>query len=87
MGLTQGSQCPDPTNEVFAAERAFFEGFWKRAIQYAARNRPDVPITFVPEYGPYPYHPFGSARDYSEVCDTEGARLQSLFEEWAKAVA
>ncbi|KAH7144214.1 hypothetical protein B0J13DRAFT_607626 [Dactylonectria estremocensis] len=81
MGTTQSSQCPDPTNEVFTPERIFFENFWKECIKAQKHN--DI-ITFVPEYGPYPYHPFGSARTFSEVADTEGARLQVLFEEWAK---
>ncbi|KPM35420.1 hypothetical protein AK830_g11149 [Neonectria ditissima] len=82
MGTTQSSQCPDPTNPAFAAERAFFENFWKDCIK---GHKSDDPITWVPEYGPFPYHPFGSARDFSEVADTEGARLQPLFEEWAKS--
>ncbi|KAK7427277.1 hypothetical protein QQZ08_006213 [Neonectria magnoliae] len=81
VGTTQSSQCPDPTNPAFAAERAFFENFWKDCIK---AHKSDDPITWVPEYGPFPYHPFGSARDFSEVADTEGARLQPLFEEWAK---
>ncbi|KAI5460851.1 hypothetical protein BGZ63DRAFT_510507 [Mariannaea sp. PMI_226] len=81
MGTTQSSQCPDPTNPVFASERKFFEQFWKDCIE---AHRSDEPITWVPEYGPFPYHPFGSARDFSEVADTEGSRLQPLFEKWAK---
>ncbi|KAI0474423.1 hypothetical protein F4859DRAFT_483198 [Xylaria cf. heliscus] len=80
IGTTQSSQCPDPTNPVFKPEREFFEGFWKRIITAAS---PDKPVTFTPEYGPYPYHPFGSARDFSELADSEGARLQLLFEKWA----
>lgn len=52
MGTTQGSQCPDPTHEVYTPERNFFEKFWKRCIEAHVRNYgPDEPITFVPEYG------------------------------------
>ncbi|KAH8156700.1 hypothetical protein CIB48_g11550 [Xylaria polymorpha] len=80
IGTTQASQCPDPSNPVFQPEREFFEGLWKRIITAAGSKKP---ITFTPEYGPYPYHPFGSTRDFSELADTEGARLQPLFEKWA----
>ncbi|KAI0442410.1 hypothetical protein F4803DRAFT_519407 [Xylaria telfairii] len=80
IGTTQASQCPDPSNPVFQPEREFFEGLWERIITAAGSKKP---VTFTPEYGPYPYHPFGSTRDFSELADTEGARLQSLFEKWA----
>lgn len=30
---------------------------------------------------PFPYHPVGSTRDFTEVADTEGVRLQALSEE------
>lgn len=48
IGTTQASQCPDPTNEVFTAEREFFERIWKQIIEATAKSHP---ITFVPEYG------------------------------------
>ncbi|RKU47937.1 hypothetical protein DL546_009416 [Coniochaeta pulveracea] len=80
VGTTESSQCPDPTNPFFANERRFLEEVWKEIIE--ARSGSGS-ITFVPEYGPYPYHPFGSSRDFSEVADFEGTRLQSLFEEFA----
>jgi hypothetical protein len=30
---------------------------------------------------PYPYHPYGSVRSHGEVADSEGQRLQKLFED------
>lgn len=48
MGTTQASQCPDPTNPVFEAERRYFEKIWKAIITQADKSEP---ITFVPEYG------------------------------------
>ncbi|KAJ5161591.1 hypothetical protein N7492_006983 [Penicillium capsulatum] len=82
IGTTQSSQCPDPTHEVFTAEREFFERVWKQIIEVTAKSEP---ITFVPEYGPFPYHPFGSATSFSDVADSEGSRLQVLFEKWANS--
>jgi hypothetical protein len=34
---------------------------------------------------PFPYHPIGSVMSFSELADKEGARLQKLFEEWARS--
>jgi hypothetical protein len=34
---------------------------------------------------PFPYHPIGSVMTFSELADKEGARLQTLFEEWASS--
>ncbi|OGM49405.1 hypothetical protein ABOM_003519 [Aspergillus bombycis] len=83
IGTTQSSQCPDPTNDVFTEERRFFENSWKQIIQSIAQQR-SSPVTFVPEYGPFPYHPFGAAASYSDVADSEGRRLQTLFETFAQ---
>ncbi|KAE8152252.1 hypothetical protein BDV25DRAFT_128146 [Aspergillus avenaceus] len=82
MGTTQSSQCPDPTNPIFAAERKFFEESWKQIVGSLATKR-SAPVTFVPEYGPFPYHPFGSVATFSDVADSEGQRLQTLFESFA----
>lgn len=30
---------------------------------------------------PFPYHPYGSVRTHGEVANSEGARLQRLFED------
>jgi hypothetical protein len=51
MGTTQSSQCPEPLNPVFAAERQFFENFWLRIIKLRQQTDPDCVITWVPEYG------------------------------------
>ncbi|KFZ02879.1 hypothetical protein V502_11428 [Pseudogymnoascus sp. VKM F-4520 (FW-2644)] len=80
IGTTQASQCPDPTNPVFDSERQFFEKIWKQVITQFDKSEP---ITFVPEYGPFPYHPIGSVLTFSELADKEGSRLQTLFEQWA----
>ncbi|KAH8897953.1 hypothetical protein GQ53DRAFT_679349 [Thozetella sp. PMI_491] len=84
MGTDQSSQIPEPTNPFFDKERQFFENVWKRMIEAFVAARPGEPITFVPEYGPYPYHPFGSKTDNNEVADSEGARLQVLFDSFIK---
>ncbi|KAJ4128209.1 hypothetical protein NW768_008496 [Fusarium equiseti] len=78
IGTTQSSQCPEPENSIFKYEREFFERFWLRVVQ--ARSQDSDVITFVPEYGPYPYHPYGSVRSHGEVADSEGRRLQELFD-------
>ncbi|VUC36254.1 unnamed protein product [Clonostachys rosea] len=80
IGTTQGSQCPDPSDPTFVAEKTFFDNLWTRIVKDWVKNNPGAPITFTPEYGPYPYHAYNAVRDYSEVADTEGARLQSLFQ-------
>ncbi|KAE8322202.1 hypothetical protein BDV39DRAFT_196972 [Aspergillus sergii] len=54
----------------------------KQAIQSIIHRR-SSPITFVLEYGPFPYHPFGAAARFSDVADSEGRRLQTLFETFA----
>ncbi|KAK1148103.1 hypothetical protein N8T08_010741 [Aspergillus melleus] len=88
MGTTQSSQCPEPTNPIFKDERRFFEDSWKQIIEaFATGTFKSEPMTFVPEYGPFPYHPFGAASDFSDVADSEASRLHPLFEEWAKAAA
>ncbi|KDE85652.1 hypothetical protein AO1008_01263 [Aspergillus oryzae 100-8] len=33
---------------------------------------------------PFPYHPFGAAASYSDVADSEGHRLQTLWETFAQ---
>ncbi|KAF5976489.1 hypothetical protein FCOIX_7065 [Fusarium coicis] len=82
IGTTQSSQCPGPEDPVFKEEREFFERLWLRIVK--ARSQDSDLITFVPEYGPYPYHPYGSVRTHGQVADSEGARLQELFEESLK---
>ncbi|RAQ52241.1 hypothetical protein AFGD_008724 [Aspergillus flavus] len=94
IGTTQSSQCPEPTTDVFKEERRFFEDSWKQIIQSIVQQR-SSPITFVPEDGygspnhqialaPFPYHPFGAAASYSDVADSEGHRLQTLWETFAQ---
>ncbi|KFY66746.1 hypothetical protein V496_01924 [Pseudogymnoascus sp. VKM F-4515 (FW-2607)] len=75
VGTTQASKCPDPTNPVFDLERQFFG---KQVITQFDKSKP---ITFVPEYGPFPYHAIGSVFSFSEFADKEGSRLQPLFEQ------
>ncbi|KAJ3459847.1 hypothetical protein MRS44_015920 [Fusarium solani] len=81
ISTTQSTQCPEPLNPVFAAERAFFEKLWIRIVKSRAEKDPNSVITFVPEYGLFPYHPFGSVRTSADVADSEGPRLQKLFED------
>ncbi|KAL2859088.1 xylose isomerase-like protein [Aspergillus pseudodeflectus] len=78
-GTTQSSQCPEPLNPVFTAEREFFEKFWVRVIQHRQKMDPDSTLTWVPEYGPYPYHPINTAQTFDELADSEGKRLEALF--------
>lgn len=78
MGTIQSSQCPEPLNPVFAEERAFFEWFWLKIIDHYQKQGNES-LSFVPEYGPFPYHPFNSSKPYGTVADEEGIRLQSLF--------
>ncbi|CAG7563104.1 unnamed protein product [Fusarium equiseti] len=68
IGTTQSSQCPEPEHSIFKEEREFFERFWLRVVQ--ARSQDSDVITFVPEYG-----------SHGEVADSEGKRLQELFED------
>ncbi|BCS27086.1 uncharacterized protein APUU_60134A [Aspergillus puulaauensis] len=79
IGTTQASQCPEPLNTAFAAEREFFEGFWIDIVKAKQREDPRCRITWVPEYGPFPYHPIGSVQTHGEVADSEGMRLEALF--------
>ncbi|OLN81506.1 hypothetical protein CCHL11_10303 [Colletotrichum chlorophyti] len=79
IGTTQSSQCADPSNPIYSPEREFFERFWTKVIQHSANREADYQITFTPEYGPFPYHPHFSPRVFTEVADTEGARLERLF--------
>ncbi|EIT77242.1 hypothetical protein Ao3042_06703 [Aspergillus oryzae 3.042] len=51
---------------------------------FKEEKRRSSPITFVPEDGPFPYHPFGAAASYSDVADSEGHRLQTLWETFAQ---
>ncbi|KAL2783496.1 xylose isomerase-like protein [Aspergillus keveii] len=78
-GTTQSSQCPEPLNPVFTAEREFFEKFWVRVIQHRRKTDPESTLTWVPEYGPYPYHPINTAQTFDELADSEGKRLEALF--------
>ncbi|KAH6676881.1 hypothetical protein F5X68DRAFT_235056 [Plectosphaerella plurivora] len=82
IGTTQSPQCPDPTHPTFEAERTSFENVWRRMVRAQRQvHGPEYLVTYVPEYGPFPYHPDGSTRDFSEVADTEGVRHKALFEE------
>ncbi|KAJ5109974.1 hypothetical protein N7532_002619 [Penicillium argentinense] len=84
IGTTQASQCPEPLNPVFEQERLCMERLWEKIIKsQISRNGSKAEIIFVPEYGPFPYHPFGSAKPYGTVADEEGARLEVLFNEIA----
>ncbi|KAJ5364254.1 uncharacterized protein N7496_009967 [Penicillium cataractarum] len=81
IGTTQASQCPEPLNPVFEEERLCMERIWTKIIQSRFKqDGPDSVITFVPEYGPFPYHPIGSSKTHGQVADEEGVRLQGLFE-------
>ncbi|KAF4497618.1 hypothetical protein FAGAP_6194 [Fusarium agapanthi] len=79
---THSSQCPEPEDPVFKEEREFFERLWLRIVK--ARSQDSDLITFLPEYGPCPFHPHGSVRTHGQVADSEGARLQNLFEDSRK---
>ncbi|KAL4994139.1 hypothetical protein BDV10DRAFT_199046 [Aspergillus recurvatus] len=79
MGTTQASQCPEPLSPAFAEERAFFEKFWLDIVKHKHQIDPNCRLTFVPEYGPFPYHPIGTAQSYGNLADSEGARLEKLF--------
>ncbi|KAI2700379.1 hypothetical protein CBS147332_7990 [Penicillium roqueforti] len=84
IGTTQASQCPEPMHPSFEQERLSFERLWKSILSnHFKRHGHDATITFVPEYGPFPYHPIGSPKAYGEVADEEGQRLQALFDEFA----
>ncbi|RAL00060.1 sugar phosphate isomerase/epimerase family protein [Aspergillus ibericus CBS 121593] len=80
MGTTQSSQCPEPLHPAFAAERQFFESLWLRIVQHRQQTEPDCRLTWVPEYGPFPYHPIGTAQTHGELADSEGKRLDALFQ-------
>jgi hypothetical protein len=51
MGTTQASQCPEPLNQAFAEERAFFEKFWLDIVKHKQQTDSNGRLTFVPEYG------------------------------------
>ncbi|RDH34998.1 xylose isomerase-like protein [Aspergillus welwitschiae] len=80
MGTTQSSQCPEPLNPAFSAEREFFETLWLRIVKLRQQTEPNCRITWVPEYGPFPYHPIGTAQTHGQLADSEGKRLETLFE-------
>ncbi|VUC20279.1 unnamed protein product [Clonostachys rosea] len=82
VGTTQSSQCPDPEDPIFKDEREFFDRLWLRIVK--ARAKDSDMITFVPEYGPFPYHPHGSVKTFAQIANSEGVRLQNLFEESLK---
>ncbi|KAL4917119.1 hypothetical protein BDW62DRAFT_211471 [Aspergillus aurantiobrunneus] len=86
MGTTQASQCPEPLNPAFAAERAFFEKFWLRIVKHKQETDPNVRsfIFIFVESGlttsrPFPYHPIGTAQSHGDLADSEGKRLEGLF--------
>ncbi|BCS23366.1 sugar phosphate isomerase/epimerase family protein [Aspergillus puulaauensis] len=78
-GTTQSSQCPEPLNPAFAAEKEFFDNFWLRVVKHKQQTDPNGRLTFVPEYGPFPYHPIGTAWSHGDLADSEGKRLEALF--------
>ncbi|KAL4792764.1 xylose isomerase-like protein [Aspergillus venezuelensis] len=79
IGTTQASQCPEPLNPIFNPEREFFDKLWVRIVQHKHKTDPNGRLIFVPEYGPFPYHPFNSAQSHGDLADDEGARLEVLF--------
>ncbi|KAJ5910374.1 hypothetical protein N7504_005017 [Penicillium tannophilum] len=83
IGTTQASQCPEPMNPVFEQERLCFERLWTKVLQCRIEENADTKIIFVPEYGPFPYHPIGSAKSHGQVADEEGKRLQVTFTQFA----
>ncbi|KAJ6115204.1 hypothetical protein N7486_000982 [Penicillium sp. IBT 16267x] len=86
IGTTQASQCPEPMNPVFKEERQCFERLWMKVLQCRIEENPDSKIIFVPEYGPFPYHPIGSAKSHSQVADEEGTRLHVSFSKFAASL-
>ncbi|KAF2009230.1 hypothetical protein BU24DRAFT_468211 [Aaosphaeria arxii CBS 175.79] len=83
IGSIQSSQCSDPTNPSFTTEREFFERTWKRVISARAAadsGKEETVLTFVPEYGPFPYHPIESKVSFEAVADSEGQRLEGVFQ-------
>ncbi|KAJ5798308.1 uncharacterized protein N7503_007604 [Penicillium pulvis] len=83
IGTTQASQCPEPMNPVFEQERLCFERLWTKVLQCRIEDNPDSKIIFVPEYGPFPYHPIGSAKSHGQVADEEGKRVHVAFTQFA----
>ncbi|KAL4869702.1 hypothetical protein BDV12DRAFT_74888 [Aspergillus spectabilis] len=83
-GTTQSSQCPDPLNPIFAAEHKFFDDFWLRVAKHKQETDPNGRLIWVPEYGPYPYHPINTAQTHSELADSEAKRLEALFDSVVK---
>ncbi|RWA15047.1 hypothetical protein EKO27_g17 [Xylaria grammica] len=81
IGTTQSSQCPAPLDPAFKAERESFERIWLQIIKHRAQEDPNSTITWVPEYGPFPYHPFATTQTYSDLANSEGVRLDKLFKE------
>ncbi|KAL6700394.1 hypothetical protein J3F84DRAFT_358043 [Trichoderma pleuroticola] len=83
VGTTQATQCPAPTHPDFEQGRLCYERLWKNILKcQCEKNGLDALITFVPEYGPFPYHPFGSTKAYGDVADGEAQRLQGVFNEF-----
>ncbi|KAF3003861.1 hypothetical protein E8E14_006086 [Neopestalotiopsis sp. 37M] len=79
IGTTQASQCPDPTNPVFKEEREFFERAWLRILELRLQANNLETVTFVPEYGPFPYHPINSTHTFDAVANSEATRLFGVF--------
>ncbi|CRG83600.1 hypothetical protein PISL3812_00954 [Talaromyces islandicus] len=67
IGTTQSSQCPEPLNPAFAVERQFFDNLWVRIVKSRQQEEPNCHITWVPEYGPFPYHPIGTAQTHNGI--------------------
>ncbi|KAK9779569.1 putative Xylose isomerase-like TIM barrel domain-containing protein [Seiridium cardinale] len=79
IGTTQASQCPEPMNPAFREEREFFERTWLRVLEHRLKSNDTRPLTFVPEYGPFPYHPINSKQTHGEVANSEATRLYGMF--------
>ncbi|KAJ6007857.1 hypothetical protein N7540_011833 [Penicillium herquei] len=86
IGTTQASQCPEPMNPVFEEERLCFERLWTQVLQRRIEEDPNTRIIFVPEYGPFPYHPIGSAKTHGQVADEEGKRLHVMFTQFVASL-
>ncbi|KAJ5721231.1 uncharacterized protein N7483_009165 [Penicillium malachiteum] len=86
IGTTQASQCPEPMNPVFEQERLCFERLWTQVLQRRIEEDPNTRIIFVPEYGPFPYHPIGSAKTHGQVADEEGKRLDVVFTQFVASL-
>lgn len=54
VGSAQSAQVIDPRDEAYKSELIQFKKWWKEMIK-SSENRGLDELTFVPEYGPFPY--------------------------------